>query len=731
MQNKCYYKKNNNESKGFYHLIRINHISSVRILKRYISLLLCVLFVPVGMAYNIHLSPRIDLGDSFETDVFWQPPQVNLKNNQQYYIANSDGQFHLIDDNQLVKLPILDIQQYYPEFVTFNRSVLHPNFALSQQKGYNTFYTAHVEPADKAIRTLRVKDKSLTQNFPYEVVIVEWQLNEANSLKVNPDSKREILRIGINNPENGIIAMRFNPYIKSWHDNFSHLYIALAYDETLKNSALYSGAVLRINPEKFGLRSYTTPNNNPFINQSETPDELLITGIQKIMQFVWQKNNDQQLIVSHVYNKKMLLSQVDYGDALQTSAPKQIMFTSDTPLAQESLILYRGREFKALRNKLLFMSKPEGLWQLQSIATSAPFQKSVIHAFSSNVLASNDQFSLFTDNNDELMLFSRAQHVIQQLDKKATKELITGEKSSTSEPVSANNDDDSGLSYIFWFVIIIGGALAWLAKNKKSQQAVKSLLHKNYARFELSIDNKQLALFHRHQQTPALTLDVSSITRSDVLLNDEHLLSIEADISGFDEQQEQLLESKFIDEKRIKMVDHRTRKIDLNITDKDGVVYGICLYFREGNQRLTKAKFGKITDEIKEWCWFISKQMSPEKTGKRIVKIVQPQPQQIVAKPKNKANPEVAADALDTEPASEKSSKPIAVEKPETAQNVNTSENPKVNLNKAISSINSSDMDTQLIEALDKLANLKAQGYLTDDEFIRAKTKILADLQKE
>lgn len=688
------------------------------------SLLIFAVYLPAVMANNIHLSPLIDLSESFEKNVYWFKPQINPKNDQQYYIANSKGQLHLIDDNQLISTPIFDIQQYYQEFLVFNTLVLHPNFALSQQKGYNTFYTAHVEHSDKTVRTLRVKDKSPEQNFPYEVVVVEWQLNDANTLKVDPDSKREILRIGVNRPEKAIVAMRFNPYIKSWHDNFSHLYIALAYDEALKDRPLYSGAILRINPEKFGLRSYTTPNSNPFINQAEIPDELLITGMKQIVQFVWQKNNDQQLIISHIVNKKTLLSQVDYGDSLFTQTPENTLLNGDSALAKESLVLYRGREFKALRNKLLFMTQQDGHWQLQSIETSAPFQTSVINIFSINELAANDQFSLFYDNDDELMIFSRAQHVIHQLDKKMIADNPAAENPTDSQSANETNNDDSSFSYIIWLFIIFGGAIAWLAKNKKSQQAVKSLLHRNYARFELSVDNKQLALFHRHQQNAALTLDVSNIIRSDVLLNNEHLLSIEAEVSGFDAQLEQVLESKFIDEKRIKMVDHRTRKIELNITDNTGVMYGICLYLREGNQRLTKAKFGKVTDEIKEWCWFISAELSPEKTGKRVVKIVQPQPivaRPTVNKPELKATP---TEAVKTELAQAKANESASGEKLNTAKSVQ----PAV---KVENISGSSKIDTQLIEALNKLANLKAQGFLTEDEFVSAKAKILANLQKE
>ncbi|XQW85004.1 hypothetical protein ACOYR1_18065 [Thalassotalea piscium] len=652
------------------------------------------------------MSPQVDFGESFKANVDWHKPQANPKNNQEYFIASKQGQLHLLDSNKIINPPILNIKQFYPEFITLNSLVLHPNFGLIQQKGYNTFYTAHVEPTDKTKRTLRVKDNTISRVFPYEVTIVEWKIKEINSLKVDPESRREIFRIGVNQPEKAVIGMRFNPYIKSWHDNFSHLYIALAYDVTLKESSLYSGAILRINPEKFGLRSYTTPNNNPFINQPEIPDELLIIGAQQIKQFLWQKNNDQQLIVSHVYDHQPLLSQLDYGDNLLASAPKTTLLKGDVISAKDTLVLYRGRAFKELRNKLLYLTKKEGSWQLQSLTTTLPFQKNIIHAFSKNELASEDQPAFFEDNNDEVMLFSRAQHVIQRLDKKASNGL------SDQTVLSSDNqeqNDEASYGYLIGLLILFGGGLAWFVKNKKAQQAVKSLLHRNYARFELSPDQTQVFLFQRHQEDSSLTLDVNTIVRCDIVLNNEKLLSIKAGVSGFDEALEQMLENQFIAEKRIKMVDQRTRKLELIIGDNTDMEYGICLYFREGNQRLTKAKFGTITDELKDWCWFIANKISPEQTGKRIVKTVQPQPVRVPSTPRQVVT------------------KPIP--KAEEVKSTPTPQTVKKRGDESESNRNSSELDTQLIDALNKLANLKAEGFLTEDEFVNAKTKILANLK--
>ncbi|MGB1198055.1 MAG: hypothetical protein ACPG46_03345 [Thalassotalea sp.] len=674
------------------------------------------LVIPKAFANTIQMHPVIDLAKAAVKNSNWHKPQANPKGNRQYYITNSKGQLYLIDHNEIVKTELLSVIKYYPELLTFNQFVLHPNFSLPQQKGYNTFYTAHVEPTNKKILTLRIKDKSLTQAFPYEVALVEWQINEVNPLKIKPESKREILRIGISSPDKAIVEMRFNPYIKSWNDNFSHLYIALQQDESLKQSALYSGAVLRINPEKFGLRGYTVPNDNPFIKQADLPNELLIVGAQQIKQFIWQKNNDQQLIISHLFDTQSHISKVNYGENLLAGAPLKSLLTGDIVIAPESLTLYRGREFKNLRNSLIFVSKKAQGWQLQSLEIDAPYQLSTISAFANSDIALQDKFSLFIDHNEELLLFLKEQNVIQQLKKNSKLNSNSQEVSPIHNSSQEAHESSSNTGYFIFFLLLIGAAAVWFFKQKKGQQAVKSLLHKNYARFVVSDDKRQILLFQRHQEEVAITLDISHLVRADISLNNELLLSIEAELSGFNAEIEQLFDKKVAEESRIKMVDNRTRKLELTLTDDNNVAYGLCLYLREGNQRLTKAKFEQITDELKDWCWLFSSVVSPEKTGKRAIKIVQPEPiktRTVVRKPKSENIPS-----------------PLSNKVSRQSQTANVTQQPLPKIDTSDKEINNSSVDTQLINALGKLADLKAQGFLTDDEFITAKAKILADLQK-
>ena len=202
-----------------------------------------------------------------------------------------------------------------------------------------------------------------------------------------------------------------------------------------------------------------------------------------------------------------------------------------------------------------------------------------------------------------------------------------------------------------------------------------------------------------------------------------------------------LTQNKFIDEKRIKMVDERTRRMALNITDNKGVVYSIFLYFREGNQRLTKAKFGQITDEIKDWCWFIAKNISPDKTGKRTVTIVQPQASAVSPSvhkrgdnqsretlPKTKSS-QINVKANHKAIVQESNHKNTAIES--NNKHINTGESAVSSPNIIKQNSTHGNVDTQLIEALNKLANLKTEGFLTEDEFISAKAKILASLQKD
>ena len=89
----------------------------------------------------------------------WQSIIKNPLRSNAFFVFNRTGQINAIEKDNFSSLPLISLKQYYPQLKQLNALVLHPNFALNQQIGSLTLYSAHTELADPNKRTLRVKDK--------------------------------------------------------------------------------------------------------------------------------------------------------------------------------------------------------------------------------------------------------------------------------------------------------------------------------------------------------------------------------------------------------------------------------------------------------------------------------------------------------------------------------------------------------------------------------------------
>ena len=131
----------------------------------------------------------------------------------------------------------------------------------------------------------------------------------------------------------------------------------------------------------------------------------------------------------------------------------------------------------------------------------------------------------------------------------------------------------------------------------------------------------------------------------------------------------------------------------------------MCLYYRKGNQRLTKVKYEKALDQCIDWCWFIAKQINPEHCAVRKAKSSPPR-QTITKQPKAKV--EV------------KKIKPVEAVKTTKPEEAATSEESQLT--------HDLGTDTAIVDALDKLVALKQKGFINEREFELAKAKLLQDL---
>jgi hypothetical protein len=658
----------------------------------------------------------------------WQQLVLNPSNNQQHFIINKTGQMFLVDEMKNFSL-VLDINVNRPVAqspLKLTAITLHPNFSLRDQPGYGTFYTAHLEALDKQSKTKRIQENNDALMLKFDAVITEWQFNSINYQKVNVKTKREVIRIAVPSNNMTIEQMSFNPYTKSWNEGFGLLYVALN-GEVDRQEPLYSGVILRINPTKFGLRSFTVPNSNPYLKDIDIRDEIYLLGAQKIKQFVWPSKSSNNLLLSHQYLNKSLLSWVNMKSDWRKSPPKNVVYQADVPI--EDTLLYRGRYLPHLRNKLLILTKVNQAWLVESLhikpsvssVTSIENKPDPEWQFGPQQLANESNVSFSQDFNGEVLVLDKTVGKIFQLPQASVtmKKAIKASVAPAEKPTS-------GVYVLFLVLIALGVFIYFIKRNKTS---AKAIVRTQFAQLELSESQHQIGLYHRHKNSPDIIIDIVDIATCEVMLNEVSVCVINQNAGhGFDNDKDQDLRSIFIKEKVDKMVDGKIRQISLSFTDVRNKTYDICLYMRKGSARVTKKTYSVVIEDAIDWCWLIASKINPNETAKRKEKPVIYSKQSLEA----------------TKPVGEITSLHEQAEMNRNAAGVTLKSNQGPNITSAVtppkatvaeasneaivSTKQQSSIDTELVNALEKLVDLKQQGFLTQEEFTKAKENLLSSL---
>jgi|GEM_PF-771520 len=694
---------------------------------------------------DFSLQPLMQLPVSTKKNNEWRQFIAHPVNPQQYYASNKQGEIYLIEqkkkENTAVNASLLlDLNQLTltsNTVKTLNTFTLHPNFSLKDQQGFLTFYTAHTEASNKNSATKRIQERHAKLSMAFDGVITEWQLDLSNPSQIDLNKTREVLRITIPDAKHGIKQLSFNPYIKPWNDNFALLYIALESSDSLSQFPLYSGAILRINPKKFGMRSFTVPDNNPFLKNNKINNSFYLVGAQHIQQFLWPDKNSEQLLISHQYqsNNKQSKNSQSYqwlsysqgGEDWREQAPQHALYKSHKKIHSNQILLYRGRNAPTLHNKLLLLQKNEKEWRLNSLNHSQEIsqvgQKTVIPKVEwqlNNPLSTAKALQLRINKNAELILLQQQ----------------TGEAFELfQDNVPFNKiDNKSSTAPIYFFLIIMFASMTWygfyqLKVNKKS---AKAMVRKQYAHISLDKEKQILNLFKRHQKTIEKSIPIADITLCQVLLGDDVIASIDHEVEqGFSDEQEQALRDVFNREHTEKMIDGKIRRISINITDhKDS--YITCLYLRKGNDRITKRSYYQVIDDLIDWCWLIAKKINAENTSTRKAR------PKISAAEKSKSEHKLHDETplhkqaaiirpVTHQQAKQQSSESIAskandeIITPKVSRSSDKEVNPE-------NSVSAGLVDTELVNALEKLVKLKQQGFLDAEEFAQAKAKLLKNL---
>ncbi len=315
------------------------------------------------------------------------------------FIVQQTGQIRILKGRRIVAEPFLDLLSRLVTLMPAydERGLLgfafHPDFNNASAPGFHKIYTYTSEPvsgpADFTVPN--------PNPFDHQSVIAEWKVSNNNPDRIDPASRREVVRIDEPqfNHNGGQLAFRPSDrylYV-SFGDGGNANDVGDGHNPNKGNGQDLStvlGKMLRIDPLDPALTTgspdpisangkYRVPATNPFVGQPKTVAEIFIFGLRNPFRFGFDPNLDQLIIgdvgqnnieeidlgvsgKNYGWNKKegTFLFNPDDGTILPDGNPDPRL---TNPVAEYSHIdgiaviggyLYRGALAPALAGKYVF-----------------------------------------------------------------------------------------------------------------------------------------------------------------------------------------------------------------------------------------------------------------------------------------------------------------------------------------------------------------------------------------
>ncbi len=251
------------------------------------------------------------------------------------FVNDMRGKIYIIRDGRLLETPFLDVAAarapYFRsdelEFglLTF---AFHPDFARTGTRGFGRFYTIHTENlrgiADSGGARV-LWDSSLHPD--HFTVVTEWLVDPNNPDRIDPASRREVLRFGPWRKDHSGGQLAFDPNLKASDPDYGLLYIsvgdggnsALNYNGKVdiyhqaQNTGTPFGKILRIDPLENGTAHYGVPITNPFVNRPGFLPEIWAYGLRNPERFSWDRGGQHKMLIADIGQAN--IEEIDLGQA--------------------------------------------------------------------------------------------------------------------------------------------------------------------------------------------------------------------------------------------------------------------------------------------------------------------------------------------------------------------------------------------------------------------------------
>ncbi len=248
------------------------------------------------------------------------------------FAADSRGAVYLIANNSLAEMPFLDVATVVGNDLIVAGSqagirslAFHPDYATPGRPGFGKIFTATVETAVSAANH---PDTPIFGNpattLSHHDVLAEWTVDATNPDRIDPNSRREILRIAQPLSGHNMDLVAFNPNAAAGEADYGMLYIAVGDGGNAagilsdahgfgQNTQVAMGKILRIDPLAGATASYQVPSDNPFAGNSDVLPEIWAYGLRNPQRFSWDSGGDGKMLIGDI--GQFNIEEVNLGQA--------------------------------------------------------------------------------------------------------------------------------------------------------------------------------------------------------------------------------------------------------------------------------------------------------------------------------------------------------------------------------------------------------------------------------
>lgn len=198
----------------------------------------------------------------------------------------------------------------------------HPDFARPGRPGYRRLYTLNTERPGSAPPGVPILgDPALP--LLYHDVLAEWRVSATDPSRVDPLSRREVLRIRQYAAGHNADQLLFNPRLLPGQPGYGAMFVGVGdgknnpphpdpFDQA-QNPARPLGKILRIDPLQRGLRRYTIPPGNPFVGRAGYLPEIWALGLRHPEFLCFDRGAVGPMIVAEIGQR--YIEQIRFGYA--------------------------------------------------------------------------------------------------------------------------------------------------------------------------------------------------------------------------------------------------------------------------------------------------------------------------------------------------------------------------------------------------------------------------------